>query len=106
MICSRYFPEMHFNESSIQAAIDKTNAFYGGSKNFNATNVVFVNGSEDPWHPLSVYDTPNDSVKSILVQGASHCADYDVIDEAEVPEAMINARERVKLEIAHWLGLQ
>ncbi|KAI1695371.1 serine carboxypeptidase s28 domain-containing protein [Ditylenchus destructor] len=106
MKCSRNFPEMHFNESSIQAAIDKTNAFYGGSKNFNATNVVFVNGSEDPWHPLSVYDTPNDSVKSILVQGASHCADWLTVDKAKIPEAMINAHERVKLEIAHWLGLQ
>ncbi|KAI1697024.1 serine carboxypeptidase s28 domain-containing protein [Ditylenchus destructor] len=74
--CTYTFPTADFNENSIQAAVDKTNSFYGGNKNFNATNVVFVNGSEDPWHTLSVYDTPNDSVKSILVQDTSHCADY------------------------------
>ncbi|KAI1694137.1 serine carboxypeptidase s28 domain-containing protein [Ditylenchus destructor] len=104
-VCVDKFPEANFNQSTIQAATDKTNSFYGGNKNFNATNVVFVNGSEDPWHVLSVYDTPNDSVKSILVQGTSHGADYGAEQESD-PRALKNARQRVKHEIDHWLGLK
>ncbi|KAI1723133.1 serine carboxypeptidase s28 domain-containing protein [Ditylenchus destructor] len=57
------------NSSSVDSAIFNTNKFYGGSDHFNATNVVFINGSEDPWHPLSLYQSPTDSVKSILIEG-------------------------------------
>uniref|UniRef100_A0A915CPM0 Uncharacterized protein n=1 Tax=Ditylenchus dipsaci TaxID=166011 RepID=A0A915CPM0_9BILA len=39
----------------IDAHVKFTNDYYGGQDNYNGTNVVFVNGSEDPWNPLSVY---------------------------------------------------
>uniref|UniRef100_A0A915DD02 Uncharacterized protein n=1 Tax=Ditylenchus dipsaci TaxID=166011 RepID=A0A915DD02_9BILA len=76
-LCSDVFGK-EFDAESLKKSIQKTNQFYGGSQNFNSSNTIFINGSEDPWHPLSVYDTPNDSVESILILGTSHCQDFSL----------------------------
>ncbi|CAG2100982.1 unnamed protein product [Medioppia subpectinata] len=63
-----------FTAQSIQKAVDRTNAYYGGLKP-NVTNVVFPNGSLDPWHALSVLKDLNNSTKAVMIEGYSHCGD-------------------------------
>ena len=47
--------------------IQQTNTFYGG-KNGTFANTIFVNGSLDPWHVLSVTDGPLPAtVDSVIV---------------------------------------
>ncbi|CAG2118341.1 unnamed protein product, partial [Medioppia subpectinata] len=59
---------------AVQKAISQTNAYYGARKP-NVTNVVFPNGSLDPWHALSVLKDLNNSTKAVMIDGGSHCKD-------------------------------
>ncbi len=68
---------------------------------FQATNVVFINGSEDPWHKLSILDDDKfPGVRAMLIPGASHCRDYYDSTEPEV----IKAQELAKRELDKWLA--
>ncbi|CAG2104830.1 unnamed protein product [Medioppia subpectinata] len=75
--CAQIFgPE--FTVQTIQKAVDRTNAYYGGLKP-NVTNVVFPNGSLDPWHALSVLKDLNNSTKAVVIEGGGHCDDIEAI---------------------------
>ncbi|KAI1710143.1 serine carboxypeptidase s28 domain-containing protein [Ditylenchus destructor] len=89
--------------STIANAVKRTNELYGGSSNYSGTNLMILNGSEDPIHPLSLYDTPNDTVKSIIVPDISHTKDLRGDSDSD-PQSLKNARERVKAEIEKWLN--
>ncbi|KAI9291178.1 peptidase S28 [Neoconidiobolus thromboides FSU 785] len=69
--------------------IDETNRKYQG-KNIKVDNVLFVNGDLDPWMPLSITKSTKSSMPSIVIKGASHCADlssFNPTDTKEVTEA-------------------
>ncbi|CAG2181294.1 unnamed protein product, partial [Oppiella nova] len=53
---------------TIEKAVEATNFYYGGRQP-NVTNVVFPNGSLDPWHALSVLQDLNNSTKAVLIEG-------------------------------------
>ncbi|CAG2113212.1 unnamed protein product, partial [Medioppia subpectinata] len=59
---------------SIQKAVDRTNAYYGGLKP-NITNVMFPNGSLDPWHSLGILKDLNNSTKAVMIENYSHGGD-------------------------------
>ena len=54
---------------NVPAAVNQTNTFYGGNKPHGATNIMFVNGSIDPWHSLSVFEQLSDTLQAILIEG-------------------------------------
>jgi len=89
-----------FTRETIDANVRRTNACYGGALGYNGTNVVFVNGSEDPWHPLGVYYPINVNVTSILIDGTSHCADMITSDM----DAVIAVQEQINAVLGSWLG--
>jgi len=92
-----------FDRSYIDANVRKTNAYYGGQWAYNGTNVVFPNGSEDPWHVLSVYYPLNVNVTSILIDGTSHCYDMHK-DQSWDVKALKDARKQIKAILGSWLG--
>jgi hypothetical protein len=64
--------------SGVDAAVAKTNDNYGGkdvNKPKQPTNLLFINGSIDPWHPLSVLTNLSSTVLSCYITGTSHCQD-------------------------------
>ncbi|CAG2169501.1 unnamed protein product [Oppiella nova] len=67
-----YGPEIM--AQTVRKAVDNTNAYYGGYKPV-VTNVVFPNGSNDPWHQLSVLHDLINSTKSTVIDGYAHCGD-------------------------------
>ena len=54
---------------NVAAHVNETNILYGGNKPHGATNILFVNGSIDPWHSLGVTSDINESTTAILIQG-------------------------------------
>jgi len=91
--------------NSIDNGVRNTNFLYGGQDNYNGTNVVFINGSEDPWSVLSV--TPDhpplqSSTKVIVMKGEAHAKDMrrwrkgskDVIEKAQ---------KNVKMQLWKWI---
>jgi len=93
-----------FTRDTIDANVRATNAYYGGAYAYNGTNVVFANGSEDPWHALSVYNPLNpDSVTSVLIDGTSHC--YDMYADADTDtDALTAGRAQIKAVLDSWLA--
>jgi len=105
-ICADVFGEQ-FNRTATEGGVRNANWLYGGSDNYNGTNVVFVNGSEDPWHVLSVYKPanpdPNANVTSILITGTSHCE--DMYHQEQYDKAGLKAaRKQIKKVLKSWLN--
>uniref|UniRef100_A0A915DSL6 Uncharacterized protein n=1 Tax=Ditylenchus dipsaci TaxID=166011 RepID=A0A915DSL6_9BILA len=78
----------NISESSMSSSIQKTNQLYGGAKNFNVCHV---------------YKRPNRQVKSLFIEGTSHCADtlWDTDDD---PDVLKSARRKIKKEISKWIN--
>lgn len=55
--------------------VDWTNEV-NGAQNIQTSNTVFTNGDNDPWRMLSVVKPLGPSVPSIIIDGASHCANW------------------------------
>jgi pimeloyl-ACP methyl ester carboxylesterase len=92
-----------YNRSYVEAAVARTNNEYGGSENYKGTNIIFVNGSEDPWGELSVYSAPAEqNVTSIVIDGVSHCVDMrrENVHDAQVIK---DARKQIKKQIVRWV---
>ncbi|XP_068085082.1 putative serine protease F56F10.1 isoform X2 [Anabrus simplex] len=60
----------------VEDNVRKTNLRYGG-KTPNVTNVVFMHGSNDPWHPLGVLSDLSSSARVFVFRGLSHCEFYN-----------------------------
>lgn len=84
---------------TIENAVAETNKYYG-SLNDTITKVVFVNGSNDPWHPLSVLRNLNPTTVALVINGVSHCADMS--SWPNNPE-IIKAQARIKKIIESFL---
>lgn len=83
-----------------------TNWLYGGQDNYNGTNVMFINGSEDPWHVLSLYGPHKplnpDSVNRVLMTGTSHCADMYRWRQGD-KNTITQAQRKIKRQLGKWL---
>ncbi|CAG2100980.1 unnamed protein product [Medioppia subpectinata] len=90
-----------FTPQSIQKAVDRTNAYYGGLKP-NVTNVVFPNGSLDPWHSLSVLKDLNNSTKAVMIEGGDHCSDMWASTSND-SESLKNAHKLIDQQIGEYL---
>ena len=90
---------------SVLTAVEKTNNYYGGLK-INGTNIVFPNGSIDPWHALSLtpytWSKMDPSVKYMYIHGTAHCANMYPSRSSDVSE-LNAAREKISTAIGSWL---
>ncbi|KAL9952175.1 hypothetical protein ACROYT_G039390 [Oculina patagonica] len=78
-----------------------TNAYYGGDRP-KGSRIVFVNGSIDPWHALSVLTNQGTSELSIYIPGTSHCADMNSDQPSDRP-ALHQARQKVAILVGDWI---
>ena len=64
-----------FTPETIEGAVEWTNTYYGAREiASSATNIVFPNGSIDPWHALGITSTTSKTVEAIFINGTAHCA--------------------------------
>lgn len=89
--------------SAVNEAVIATNKVYGGKDNIlqSATNIVFPNGSIDPWHALGVLVTRH-SLVSVFIDGTAHCANMYPPSPHDLP-ALVKAREIISANIQNWL---
>jgi len=78
-----------------------TNAYYGGDRP-KGSRTVFVNGSIDPWHALSVLKNQTFSEVAIFIPGTSHCANMGS-ESPDDPPALRQARQEVARLVGKWL---
>lgn len=82
--------------------VDWTNTFYG-AKNVQGTNIVFPNGSVDPWHALGVIADISPSVTAIFMHGTAHCANMYQPNPTDL-ETLKQARIKISDTIGKWLA--
>lgn len=57
-----------YNMSFLNRAIERTNTLYG-ALDIEVSNVIFVQGSVDPWHALGITKTINQGAPAIYIKG-------------------------------------
>lgn len=94
-----------FNRQFIQQSVDATNAYYGGIRMTNLSNVVFVNGEGDPWHKLSVLkaNSKYPTVIPLLIPQTSHCVDMMPDSPVNDSPELTKARVQIKNAIGEFL---
>jgi len=83
--------------------VNFTNAYYGGKDPKGATNILFVNGSLDPWHALSITQTNLPGIATILINGTAHCADMSPAKSTD-PPGLAQAQAQILNQLGVWLG--
>jgi hypothetical protein len=97
-----------YNRTRLDNGVSDTNWRYGGQDNYNGTNVVFVNGSEDPWHMLSVFGPhqplqgDNGNVTVMLIPGTSHCQDMYKWEPGDKDVVKV-AHKKIKAILIDWV---
>ncbi|CAG2100978.1 unnamed protein product [Medioppia subpectinata] len=86
---------------TVRNGIHRTNAYYGGLKP-NVTNVVFPNGSLDPWHALSVLTDINNTTKAVMIENYSHGGDMYASSPSDT-QSLKNAHKLIEQQIGEYL---
>jgi len=79
-----------------------TNNYYGGKHPDGATNILFVNGSLDPWHALGITQGISDTLQAVFINGTAHCADMLPYNSNEPPNLLV-AQEIINEQVGLWL---
>ena len=98
-LCSDVFG-LQITAQTIQKAVDTRNAYYGGRQP-NVTNVVFSNGSLDPWHSLGVLHDLNNSTKAVMISGQAHGA--DMVYSANETQSLRDAHNLITNQLQEYL---
>jgi len=88
--------------ASVGARVNFTNEYYGGDKTAGS-RILFVNGSIDPWHFLSVLKAMGDDEQAIFIDGTAHCANMGS-DKASDTKALTDARAQIAKQVTAWLA--
>ena len=102
-ICDKAFS---ISPAQVNQNIENANTRYGGSKNFQATRVMFPNGQVDPWKAGGVLVSPPGSVEEpvLMVAGASH--HFWTHPSLPTDSVEVNAaRQAIWSQIDNWLAL-
>lgn len=71
-----------------------------------ATNILFTNGTEDPWSTLSPVDpsSPLPGTETFVLQGGAHCSDLRNLTKSSAP-AIFELHVKLNTLAKGWLGL-
>jgi len=92
-----------FTLDRTRQGVDDFNRYFGGRDNLNATNIVVSNGLLDPWSSMSLLTSNDPTIKTIVMQGASHCTETNPTRYSDMPD-VIAARLLIDTSIGQWLS--
>ncbi|CAI4232956.1 unnamed protein product [Auanema sp. JU1783] len=78
---------------------------FGAPEAYRGTNVVFPNGSLDPWKSLGLlsgFNNVDNAVDAFLINGTAHCADMYPARAADLP-SLVDGRARIKKNLDTWI---
>jgi len=88
--------------ASVRKAIDATNAHYGAAHPA-ATRIMYPNGDVDPWHGLSILESPGPELPVLMVAGASHHAwTHPTLSSDQ--STVVAARAAIRSQVSAWLA--
>merc|ERR1711962_718096 len=94
----------YFTHERMEKNVEASNIEYGGITP-DVHNVVFVQGTVDPWHAMGVLDDLREDAVSIVITGTSHCADM-YGDKEKDSQDLVMARKRIGELVAHCVQQQ
>ncbi|KAH3770490.1 hypothetical protein DPMN_171777, partial [Dreissena polymorpha] len=98
-ICQKIFK---INPADVDVDVQFTNDYYGGNRT-QQSKIVFVNGSIDPWHWLSILTNQTALHQyAVFIPGTAHCADLGTARDSD-PAALSAARQEIAGLVAQFL---
>lgn len=98
-LCQKVFK---INLQDVYNYVQFSDDYYGGNHT-RQSNIVFVNGSIDPWHWLSILNSnPELGIYSVFIQGTAHCADLEPEKESDTNE-LKEARQKIATLVGQFL---
>ncbi|CAB0016347.1 unnamed protein product [Nesidiocoris tenuis] len=94
--------DQSFDQNRLNDGIRRSNNNYG-ALGIAVSNVVFVQGSLDPWHVLGVTKSTNPSAPAILIDGTAHCANMYPPAPDDLPQ-LTAARAKIEQILGEWLS--
>ncbi|XP_071095255.1 putative serine protease K12H4.7 [Haliotis cracherodii] len=100
-VCQAYFGPV-FNVTLLTRGVQQMLVDYGGL-GIQATNVVYTQGSYDPWQKYGFTKDPNPKAPVIVIQGVGHVADLfksSPMDNVQLKQA----RNHIRRLIGQWIS--
>lgn len=98
-ICQKVFK---INMDDVPNNVRFTNDYYGAN-NTHQSRIIFVNGSIDPWHWLSILkNEPVYDIYGVFIEGTAHCANMQAAKESD-PIALRFARKQIASLVSQFL---
>ena len=91
-----------FTAAYTAAAVNWTNLFYG-SRDVQGSEIVFPNGSIDPWHALGVLKDISATETAVFIDGTAHCADVYSPSPNDLP-SLVAARKVIVSQVLAWVA--
>jgi hypothetical protein len=86
--------------------INETNEYYGGAE-IRATNVIYVDGSQDPWQHASILKSISDVEPALVVKchNCGHCVDLGGCPGGcNPPTALTDGRKIITQYVRKWMA--
>ncbi|XP_060582512.1 thymus-specific serine protease-like [Ruditapes philippinarum] len=88
--------------SDVDVNVQFSNDYYGGNHT-QQSKIIFVNGSIDPWHKLSILTNQTTvGSYSVFIPGTAHCADLSPQHDTDTVE-LKNARQEIASLVGQFL---
>lgn len=81
-LCQRLFG---MNANNVESTNLK---YYAPILEMSASAILFTNGEEDPWMNLSIVESQNPEIETLVIKGAAHCDDLGMASTQPLREAM------------------
>ncbi|XP_064612363.1 thymus-specific serine protease-like [Liolophura sinensis] len=98
VICEEIF---EIPAAEVAKRVTFTNEFYGSNRP-SGSRIIFVNGSIDPWHALSVLKNLADEEIAVFINGTSHCQNMGSNRPGDAA-ALRAARMEIDTIVGKWL---
>jgi len=89
------------DSNGVSSKVDFSNLYYGSDQP-DGSRIVFVNGSIDPWHALSVLSDLTNNQTAVFIPGTSHCADMGSTRAGD-PQPLLDARQLISNTLGDWI---
>ncbi|KAJ8664614.1 hypothetical protein QAD02_006276 [Eretmocerus hayati] len=88
---------------TVEPGVKRSNIIYGAlDLPYVESNVVFVQGSIDPWHALGICNSTMPTTPAIFINGTAHCANVYPSSPNDLPQ-LTAARQKIQSLLKDWL---
>lgn len=99
--CEAVFGAVFSNETAHMNS-DRLNVAHGGQSP-SVTNVIFTQGSLDPWRGLGVLSNLNENAPLFTITGASQSNDFPQMSQDDAPE-LYETKYQIKYLLRYWIA--